>query len=253
MRTTYIAAVFVAAQAAAFEWKDVMTAVQMMGGAFKAAREYQQNFNMHDIKLTTRHDSRRTIEKFAHRRVKPLTKEQRHLAVQAHHNIMDRRQRMGLPLVGAAAGPKVGQSYENLSSFSGNFLNLLTGMQYNSGATDSRCFDSAESIIIGFNTFSDIAAKLYIPAYWAELQVQFQDTSALSSAVFVDCNLDKMFTTLTHLATSEGLSELSGRVVGAAFFELSKCANARGNPELTGSEKSKIYGKCASVLLNFTI
>ena len=175
------------------------------------------------------------------------------MANMAHHNIMDRRKRMGLPLVGAAAGPKVGQSYENLSSLSGNFLNLLTGMQYNSGASDSKCFDSAESIIIGFNTFSDIASKLYIPAYWAELQVQFQDTSALTSAVFVDCNLDKMFTTLSHLATSEGVSELTGRVAGAAFFELSKCVSARGDSELKGSEKAKIYGKCASVLLNFTI
>ena len=61
MRTTYIAAVFVAAQAAAFEWKDALTAVQMLAGTFKAAREYQQNFSFKDIHLTTRQDSRRYI------------------------------------------------------------------------------------------------------------------------------------------------------------------------------------------------
>ena len=63
-----------------------------------------------------------------------------------------------------------------------------------------------------------------------------------------------MFTTLTHLATSEGVSELTGRVAGAAFFEFSKCFDAYSNPDAyTQKERSNAYGKCTSVLLNFTI
>ena len=168
---------------------------------------------------------------------------------------MARRERMGLPKVGAAAGPKVGQAYENLSSVSGNFLNALQGMQYNSAGNDSKCYDAAESFIIGLDTGSDILAKIYIPAYWAEGQVQFQDLTAVSSALFVDCNVDKMFTTLSHLATSEGVSELTGRVAGAAFFEFSKCFSVYSDDTntYTSAESSKIYGKCFSVLLNFTI
>ena len=108
-------------------------------------------------------------------------------------------------------------------------------MQYNTAGTDSKCYDAAESFIIGLDTTTDIFSKLYIPAYWAEGQVQFQDITAISSALFVDCNLDKMFTTLTHLATSEGVSELTGRVAGAAFFEFSKCADAWSNSDAYSS------------------
>ena len=56
------------------------------------------------------------------------------------------------------------------------------------------------------------------------------------------------------MATSEGVSELTGRVAGAAFFEFSKCFDAYSNPDAyTQKERSNAYGKCTSVLLNFTI
>lgn len=141
MRTTYLAAALVASTTAAFEFEDMLRVFQMFGSAYETA----MNIDMADYTptITTRHDARRTIEQFKDRRVKPLTKEQRHMATQAHHSIMNRRSRMGLPLVGAAAGPIVGQSYENLSSISGNFLNLLQGMQYNSAGNDSKCYDAA--------------------------------------------------------------------------------------------------------------
>ena len=230
---TYLgfASALMVASTQAFEWNDVLNAIQTFTLMYGTARDAYESFDINDYKpqFHSRHDVRNYL-KTIDRRVKPLTKEQRHMAVQAHHSIMDRRERMGLPKVGAAAGPVVGQNYAALDSFYGNLLNMLSGMQYNTAGSDSACYDAAESLIIGLDTSSDVFAKLYIPAYWSELQVQVQDLTAILAATFVDCNLDKMFTTLTHLASSEGVSELTGRVAGAAFFEFSKCLDVYSNP-----------------------
>ena len=86
-------------------------------------------------------------------------------------------------------------------------------------------------MVIGFDTSTDIFAKLYIPAFWAEGQVQLQDLVSVSSGVFVNCNIDKMLGTLTHLITVEGVSELAGRAVGAWPFELSTCIDTMFNSE----------------------
>lgn len=103
-------------------------------------------------------------------------------------------------------------------------------MQYNKN-DQSKCYDAAESFIIGMDTSTDILAKIYIPAYVAEAQVQFQDLIAVSSAIFVDCNVDKVFYTMTHLITTEGTSELMGRAAGAAMFQFSRCMDAWQNSE----------------------
>ena len=167
------ASALMVASAQAFEWNDVLAVIQSMTSFYGVARGAYEDFDIKDYtpKMTTSHDAREYL-KTVKRRVKPLTKEQRHMALQAHHSIMDRRERMGLPKVGAAAGPIVGQNYDQLTSFSGQFLNLLQGMQYTTAGNDSKCYDASESFIIGLDTSSDIFAKLYIPAYWSELQVQ---------------------------------------------------------------------------------
>jgi hypothetical protein len=92
-------------------------------------------------------------------------------------------------------------------------------MTYTPGA-DSKCYDASESIIISLDTGSDLLKKIYIPAYWAELQVQTQDIIAISSAFYVDCSVDKFFNTVTHLVSNEGVSELGGRLGGAWYFEI---------------------------------
>ena len=99
--------------------------------------------------------------------MKPLTEAQRHAYYDAHHSLMARRARLGLPRVGYANSPEVGQAYDQLNSASGFFLNFLKGMSYSKGS-DSKCYTAAESFIIGLDTTSDIWRKIYISAYWAE-------------------------------------------------------------------------------------
>jgi len=165
---------------------------------------------------------------------------------------MGQRERLGMPLVGA--GPNVGQDYAELNSTSGFILNLLGGMSYNGDATNSKCYSAAESTIISVDTFSDILKKAYITAYWAEIQISTQDLISLTAGVFIDCSVDKLFNTVTNLASSEGLSTVGGRVTGALPFEIKKCTEVYKHPDaFSAKERGNAYGKCASIVLNYTI
>lgn len=152
------------------------------------------------------------------------------------------------------AGPNVQQNYAELNSTSGFILNVLTGMAYNGDATNSRCYRAAEDMIISLDTGNDVIKKLYIPAYWAEFQVQVQDLVAITAATYVDCSIDKVFLTVSQLASSEGVSTVSARVAGALPFEISRCQAAYKFPHLfTTAERGFRYGKCLSIILNYTI
>ena len=152
------------------------------------------------------------------RYVPDLSREHRIKAINAHHSLMDRRERMGLAKVGMAT-PEVGQDYAALNSLSGFTLNVLQGMSYQQGG-NSKCYDASESVIVALDTTSDLVKKVYIPAIWAEMMVQAQDITALFAAFYVDCSVNKFFNQISHLFTEEGTTEVSGRVAGAYFFEI---------------------------------
>jgi len=96
-------------------------------------------------------------------------------------------------------------------------------MTYNGDATDSNCYSAAESMIVSIDSGSDILKKLWITAYWAEAQIQLQDFIAISSGLYIDCSGDKLFNTLSTIASSEGMSTAGGRVAGALPFEIGTC------------------------------
>ena len=152
------------------------------------------------------------------------------------------------------SGPRVGQDYAALNSTSGFILNLLTGMTYGDNGGDSKCYNAAESFIISTDTSSDIIKKLYITAYWAEAQVTLQDFIAISSGLFVDCQLTQLFNTVSQIASSEGVSQVMGRVTGAIPFEMSRCIEVYNAPDTFSTQvKGYRYGKCVSIILNYTI
>lgn len=139
-----------------------------------------------------------------------------------------------------------------MNGFGGGVLRVLKGLTYNANS-ESKCYNATEDFIISFDTGSDVFRKIYIPAYWAEAQIFFQDFFAITSGVFVDCNVDKAFNTITHLISTEGVSELGGRLAGSAMFELSDCIGAWNDDSMSKEDKGYKYGKCLSVILNYTI
>lgn len=96
--------------------------------------------------------------------------------------------------------------------------------------------------------------KIYIPAYVPELQVLVQDATSVIAAFYIDCNLDAFFLTVSHVVSSEGISEMTGRVAGALPFEMNRCITMFNNPEdYTTQEKGVGYGKCFSIIFNYNI
>lgn len=155
-------------------------------------------------------------------------------------------------MAAVGTGPVVGQDYAQLNSSAGMILNVAQGLAYN--PQNNTCYGALESFIIASDTSSDIMKKLYIPAFWAEAQVQTQDLMAISSMLYVDCKMSKAFTTISHIFSTEGVSELSGRVVGAYPFEIRDCQEKWNNSDnFSTAERGFSYGKCLSIFLNYTI
>ena len=247
MRTSFgIACAIMAANAYAFDWATFkhIALNATLGEHYESHPVYQ--FHGTDRRHVREH--RRSNQ----RTLPPLSLHHRHKAIAARHSMMDRRERLGMARVGFAS-PNVGQEYSELNNFSGFVLNVLQGMSYTKGG-NSKCYDASEDIVIGFDTFGDVLRKIYIPAYQPEFQVQVQDITAMSAAWYVDCSLDKFFLNLTHLASEEGLSEISSRVVGAYFFEIAAAQKVWNNPEdYSAKERGETYGTALSIILNYTI
>ena len=247
----FAAGAMVASQGQALDWSDVTGLAQSVEWGQLSESALGVNVFEHDFELTNHHHVRAKTSQ-QKRRVKKLTPEMRKKSNDAHHSLMAQRARLGLPLVGA--GPNVQQNYAQLNSASGFVLNLLTGMAYNGDATNSKCYNAAEDMIISLDTSTDVFKKLWIPAYLAEAQVQIQDLVAILAATYIDCSIDKIFLTLASLASSEGIASASGRVTGALPFEIGKCQQAYQKPKAFSTpEKGVIYGKCLSIILNYTI
>ena len=84
--------------------------------------------------------------------------------------------------------------------------------------------------------------------------IQVQDITALAAAFYVDCSLNKFFNQVSHLFTEEGTTEVSGRVAGAYFFEISAAQEAWNNPEdYSSKEKGQRYGRALSVITNYSL
>jgi len=76
---------------------------------------------------------------------------------------------------------------------------------------------------------------------------------ASQSAIVYDCEIDKLFTTITHLPTTEGLSELGARIAGAAAFELYDVITIVGKKDVSWNVKAKKIGRLVATALNYHI
>lgn len=68
-----------------------------------------------------------------------------------------------------------------------------------------------------------------------------------------DCNVNKLFTTLTHVLSIEGVSELAARVAGGAAFEVVDLVKALDDPTASSYKKAVQMGRVTSTALNYSI
>jgi hypothetical protein len=75
-----------------------------------------------------------------------------------------------------------------------------------------------------------------MPWYWSELMINVQDMNATGSGFFTDCKVDKLITTLTTIASIEGLIEMGARAGGSIPTYL-YLMNVFGDPEAGSMKK----------------
>lgn len=131
-------------------------------------------------------------------------------------------------------------------------LALITGFIYTPGQTGN-CSSAIFTYLGAWLNSIDAFPKIYLPWVWPLLQAVIQDIIAGGSAVIYDCDANKLFLTLTHLITTEGLSELGARAAGAAPFELYQLIVTFQDETIVAQEKARQCGKLTATLLNFYI
>lgn len=162
---------------------------------------------------------------------------------------IQQRQRLGL-----AGSRQYGQSIaETGDGFQAAMLNFLIGMSFD-GTANNSCFESTEDLLQSLDSTGRIITKLYNPANLAELQIVLQNNIVLGSDLYVTCALPNFFNTLTGLFTTEGISELQGRVIAAWPFQLRDARMAWENPDdYEISERYQRYGKFFSLAADYTL
>ena len=76
---------------------------------------------------------------------------------------------------------------------------------------------------------------------------------ALSSRIYADCTVDKLFNTLTHVISVEGATEMIARALGMIYFELKDFSDTNKNPNAASSDKGFQFGRVIAALLKFQV
>jgi hypothetical protein len=219
-------------------------------------RQFYETWTNYEI--TTRHDAHEWNRSL----IKPLPKQSIHQEYNARgitHRIKARRAANGRPelprpheLRRMKAGSSGYTDYTGLDNATTAIMGLVSGFVYTPGV-ESDCanviFDYLEAWVNGVDDFK----KIYMPWVWPQVQVAIQDVVATGQVVIYDCNVNALFTTLTHLITTEGIAELGARIAGAAGFEMVNMITLWTDETVSSYKKAESLGKVLSAILNYTI
>jgi hypothetical protein len=117
----------------------------------------------------------------------------------------------------------------------------------------SACFGSLSGQIGAYDSFGMLITKAYMPWYWSEVMVNFQDVNAMTSSFYVDCKMDKLLFSLSRLASTEGLIQLGARGAGS-IFQIMNFTSLISDESTAGAQTiGKAFGKLAGAILDFKI
>ena len=131
-------------------------------------------------------------------------------------------------------------------------MSFFDGMIYTPGES-SACSDAIfTGLGAAINTI-DTVKKIYLPYYWPNFQANIQDMLASGSGAVQDCDLNRLFSTVTKMITTEGLTELAARLAGAAAFELFDMIKILGEKTESPGAKARSVGRFLATTLNYHI
>ena len=136
----------------------------------------------------------------------------------------------------------------------GAVIGTFQGLMYQTAAKGgSACFGSLAGQIGAYDSFGNLITKAYMPWYWSEVMVNFQDVNAMTSSFYVDCKLDKLMFSLSRLASTEGLIQLSARGAGSIFQILNFTEMMDSKSKASSQSIGKAFGKLTGAILDFKI
>lgn len=180
-----------------------------------------------------------------------------------HHRVAAQRKLSGRPPLpkvhqlhnlGTGLGNSADEwlSYDGIDNAATTIMSFVSGFVYTPGET-SVCSETIFTYIGAWVNSLDSIKKIYLPYVWPNFQANVQDILASGSGVIYDCDANKLFTTLTHLISTEGITELGARVAGAAPFELFEVIDVLGDETIDTGTKARKVGRLSATILNYHI
>ena len=160
-----------------------------------------------------------------------------------------RREKKGL------SSPKLGSAVDeedlaDLGAVTQFLLGMAYGAQYSSQDVGT-CFTTVEDSILVLDELGATFAEFYNPVVWGEIGILLIDYTDLSSAIYADCDIQILFTTLSELFSIEGASSLGSRVLAGFIYELP--ASIDLIKEGSAFNIGQGIGKMTSLALNYYI
>lgn len=176
---------------------------------------------------------------------------------EARRNVHTTRERLGLEPFGSHAASdrsvNVRKAYEDMTGFSAMILGTFQGFQYDMSGSQSKCFLSVEDALTATSNLGYVLKNVYMPWFWADGQMVAQDAIVVYGGIYLDCDVNKFFDSMTELISAEGASALSARASAAYMTSYRSWKKVRDDPEISRFSQSESFGRLLSDVLNYTI
>jgi hypothetical protein len=172
---------------------------------------------------------------------------------QAVQRTLGIRRKLGMKRLGQGEeGDPFGADGASQSGYIAAGIGAVDCLTY-SAASGTNCRNSAEGLLIGYDTLGEVISKVYMPWYWPDGMMLSQDLTALGSMMYTDCSVDKLMTTLTHIPTVEGATSLLSRTVVAYNVEIAQWMAALNDPRETSHTIGCKFGKAFGAVTKWNI
>jgi hypothetical protein len=133
----------------------------------------------------------------------------------------------------------------------GAIIGIFNGLQYQNNGFNP-CIGTISGLMQSTENFGFLLQKIYMPWYWEDLIYNIEDFTATNGGLYDQCEVSKLFTTISGLFSLEGAMELASRAAGSIFTFL-EVGNICSDPASTSLECGAILGKAFSNVIDYKV
>ena len=191
--------------------------------------------------------------------IRPFATSSAHQAAvkEARRNVHLARDRLGLEPFGSHYASdravNVRKAYDDMTGLSAIILGTFQGFQYDTSGNQSKCFLAVEDALTATSNLGYVFKNVYMPWFWADAQMVSQDAIVVYGAIYLDCDVNKFFDSMTELISVEGASALGARASTSLLFAYPAWKKARKDPLVSRFYQAEKFGSLLSDVVNYTI